>query len=210
MTFNLTDWLGNPQNMTDYLFYNDTQLLTYTEGTYELTDGTYTIWIYWKTYLIYTKALSTATYGNTTVTITLAMKPITRIFNGYIIADFTPTIFNKNLDIPEATVFTLAGPSGTHHIYVNIDNNAYNINLDEVNVTSWVYVDDGGYGYIDITTTTLGTFAIARQEGAADNPGWGDGWGSGSHFQFGQIVDRKRSKKGSLGEIGVGIPAVTK
>ena len=36
----------------------------------------------------------------------------------------------------------------------------------------------------------------------------GNGCGSGPHFQFGQIVDRKSSKKGSMGKIEVGIPAV--
>jgi len=73
-TFSFKDLNGNSAVGVTWGLYNSTTLLTYTQGGYNLLDGTYTLKSYFRGNLVNTTDLATASYGNSTITITLSIQ----------------------------------------------------------------------------------------------------------------------------------------
>lgn len=145
MSFSWYDLDGNLiDNQISWKLYNGSQLLTYTQGAFTLTDGTYTLKTYYLASLIYQMTLPTSTYGNTTVSVYPTMKALV---GGYIAFNNTVSSLTINSDTSTNKTFTANG-TGIYQIIIVASQNATSIKKDgviqEYN-SVWTYNATGGY-----------------------------------------------------------------
>lgn len=133
MTFNHLDLDSNVvDTKITWKLYNTSQELSYTEGEYTLLDGSYTLKTYYLAHLINQRELSTANYGNTTITCNLNMKAQT---HGYVA--FNDTI--STITIYGDLVFTVDGSTSNVLVVAAVPRNITHILMNGENVTDWTY-----------------------------------------------------------------------
>lgn len=155
-TFNHRDKdLNTVDSRITWQLYNDSQLLSYTEGQCTLLDGTYTLRTYYHGKLINTTSLSTARYGNSTINIDLQMKAHTSVSNGYIAFNNTITSIIINSQTATNLTFTVTG-SGAYLIDIDVPANASYVRRNGLNQaygSVWTY--DPSTKRIRIITASL-------------------------------------------------------
>ena len=138
MTFDFHDIDNN--NMTSrvtWQLYEGTQLLSYNEGGYTLLDGTYTLKTMINSYVIDVRNLNTATYGNTTVNVTLQLKQQNSTLGGYIALNGTISSLTIQSQTATNLTFTLSASIGT--LLVKVPHNAEYIKENGLYVEMWTW-----------------------------------------------------------------------
>jgi hypothetical protein len=130
--------------------YNGSDLLSYTEGKYALLNGTYALKTYYHRLLVSQVDLDTTVYGNSTIVVSLQMKPHQSVSGGYVAFNNTVTSLTINSQTGENFTFTAEGASSIL-IIVDVPRNCTYIKRDDVNQRGWKYVEDltgSNYTYI--------------------------------------------------------------
>jgi hypothetical protein len=138
MTFDFRD-LDNAivNSKVAWELYNGSQLLNYAEGEYTLLDGKYTLKTKIDSYLIDSRILNTAKYGNSTVTISLQMKQHLSTPGGYIVSNATILSIAIHSETTTNLTFTLSGLPG--RLLVKVPHNAEYIKKDESYLQTWTW-----------------------------------------------------------------------
>jgi hypothetical protein len=133
--------------------YQGVNLISYTKGQATLTSGTYTLKAYYLTNLINETTLSTGTYGNQTLSLTLQMKQHTTISHGYVAFDKKISSITINKATSDELRFTVVGDYSDYIIIIGVAQNATLITRNGVAQTGWTY--DGTNKYVKITVANL-------------------------------------------------------
>jgi hypothetical protein len=152
MTFSNRDIDNNAvDSLITWQLYNGSQLLTYTQGSYSLLDGNYTLKTYYHGILLNTTTFYTAIYGDTTVSIFLQMKAQSSVSGGYIAFNNTITSITINSQTSENLTFTVTGSSPTMMI-VDVPAEPEYIRRNGVDETGFTYVSSPSYVYKHISS----------------------------------------------------------
>ncbi|MDH5481586.1 MAG: hypothetical protein OEY22_01710 [Candidatus Bathyarchaeota archaeon] len=137
--------------------YNSSTLLSYSESSSSLLDGTYSLKTYYQDVLINSTDLSTGVYGNTTIPIALLMKRYSS--TKYIVFNNSLTTFNL-LIVSETSISFSATGSGDYKIIISsISKNATSVKKDGIEQeygTVWLYT-----GSSIIINSSLSTWEIS-------------------------------------------------
>jgi flagellar hook assembly protein FlgD len=146
MTFDHRDIDNNVvDSVVTWDLFKGVQKISYAEGSYMLTNDTYTLKTYYHDRLINVTDLDTRIYGNTTVVVRLSMKSID---SGRIAFDNVVTSITIEAQTNDSLIFTAEGFSPAT-IIVDVPRNCSYIRKDGINQTQWVYVQDSpNYIYI--------------------------------------------------------------
>jgi hypothetical protein len=153
---------NNVESHITWQLYNVSQLLTYTEGQATLLTGTYTLKTYYHVSLINQTDFDTATYGNTTVNISLQLKAYAY---GYLAFSNTVTSLVLNSQSMYNLTFTISGSVPTT-MTIDFPQSPTYISKSGVNQTSWAYTN----GYVTLTTPSLSVWSLIYSPSAPPLP----------------------------------------
>lgn len=158
LLFDFRDLVSNEiSSSVTWQLYNGTSLLSYTQGSVSLPDGTYTLNTYYKGSLIYVSTLPMSTYGNTTVTVYPTIHMITG-GTGNICFNSTITMLGFDSVTASNITFHATGSSGPYAITIDVPQDPSVITKNGTVYTSWTY--NAATMTVTITTATLSTWEI--------------------------------------------------
>jgi hypothetical protein len=140
MTFNQKDKDNNDvSSLVTWELYDGDQQLSYTEGSYTLLDGNYTIKTYYHGFLINETVLPTDIYGNSTIDIRLQMKAQSSVTLGYVASDNVIDNLSIASETSENLTFAISG-SNPMNLIIDVPRNCSYIKKDGANTTNWQFV----------------------------------------------------------------------
>jgi hypothetical protein len=157
MNFTFMDMQQGLVTSVTWQLYNGTQLLNYAQGQAGLYAGTYTLDVYYHSFLINVSSLPTASYGNTVANISLNMYPDA---SGYIAANatFTGISLTENPNVtPGSTSFTAIASNVL--FIVDVSSNVSSVVLDSSSTNAWTQIN-GTVTYIYFTDVSFSSVEI--------------------------------------------------
>jgi hypothetical protein len=157
MNFSFFSMTNSSITTETWQLYNGTQLLSYQQGQASLYAGTYTLDVYYHSFLINVSNLPTTSYGNAVVNISLNMYPDA---GGYIAANttFTGISLTENPNVtPGSTSFTA---TASHILFiVDVSSNVSSVVLDGSSTNAWTQIN-GTVTYINFTDVSFSSIEI--------------------------------------------------